>query len=45
MSKLAVVFPGMGYTTERALLYYAGKVAEKCGYKRVSLNFSEIGWS
>lgn len=45
MSKLAVIFPGMGYTADRALLYYAGKAAESCGYKRVSLSFSEIGWS
>ena len=32
MSKLVVVFPGIGYTSEKPLLYYAQKIAEKCGY-------------
>lgn len=32
MSKIVVVFPGIGYTSDKPLLYYAQKVAEKCGY-------------
>ncbi len=45
MNKFAVIFPGMGYTSDRPLLYYAGKTAEACGYVRISLSFSDINWS
>lgn len=31
--KLAVVFPGIGYTCDKPLLYYAGKLAVKYGYE------------
>ena len=43
MSKLVVVFPGIGYTSDKPLLYYAKKVAEKCGYdefRTLEYNFS-----
>ena len=32
VKKLAVLFPGIGYTTDRPLLYYAGKLAEQNGF-------------
>lgn len=31
--KLAVLFPGIGYTCEKPLLYYAGKIAAEKGYE------------
>lgn len=36
--KIAVLFPGVGYTFDRPLLYFAAKLAEKRGYeiRRVS---------
>ena len=43
MSKIAVVFPGIGYTSDKPLLYYASKVAQKCGYdesRTLTYNFS-----
>ena len=33
MKKIAIVFPGVGYTKDRPLLYYAGKLAVKRGYE------------
>ena len=32
MTKLAVLFPGIGYNGDRPLLYYGRKLAEKNGY-------------
>ena len=32
--KAVVIFPGIGYTTDRPLLYYARKLAERSGYDR-----------
>ena len=31
--KLAVLFPGIGYTCDKPLLYYAGKLAQGLGYE------------
>lgn len=31
--KIAVLFPGIGYTCDKPLLYYAGKLAGKYGYE------------
>jgi len=45
MAKLAVIFPGVGYTKDRPLLYYATKLAIKKGYKTLFLDFSGIDWS
>lgn len=45
MKKTAVVFPGVGYTKDRPLLYYAGKLAVSYGYELVHLDFSGIEWS
>ena len=30
-NKLAVIFPGIGYTKDKPLLYYAGKLAKAAG--------------
>ena len=45
MRKIAVVFPGVGYTKDRPLLYYSGKLAVKNGYELKSMDFSGIRWS
>ena len=45
MKKIAVVFPGVGYTKDRPLLYYAGKLAAANGYELIHLDFSGIDWS
>ena len=45
MKKTAVVFPGVGYTKDRPLLYYAGKIAVRCGYELKHLDFSGLDWS
>ncbi len=42
MKKLAVMFPGIGYTTDRPLLYYSSKLAAKYGYDSVRLDFRNI---
>ena len=33
MGKLAVVFPGIGYTADKPLLYYSRRIAAQCGYE------------
>ena len=33
--KIAVLFPGIGYTCDKPLLYYTGKLAVARGYKIV----------
>ena len=45
MKKIAVVFPGVGYTKDRPLLHYAGKLAAANGYELIHLDFSGIDWS
>ena len=40
MKKIAVVFPGVGYTKDRPLLYYAGKLAAANGYELIHRDFS-----
>lgn len=42
--KLAVIFPGIGYHTDKPLLYYSKKLAKKLGYEIVEVpyrNFPE----
>lgn len=43
--KLAVLFPGIGYTCDKPLLYYAGKLAQGLGYelKRVEYGNFPVG--
>ena len=45
MKKTAVIFPGVGYTKDRPLLYYAGKLAAKHGYELKFVDFSGLDWS
>ncbi len=40
--KLAVLFPGIGYTCARPLLYYAGKLAAERGYQILSVEYGEL---
>lgn len=37
--KTAYIVPGIGYTTDRSLLYFSGKLAEKAGYTRKPIHF------
>ena len=45
MRKIAVIFPGVGYTKDRPLLYYAAKIASNCEYELRFIDFSGIEWS
>lgn len=45
MRKIAVVFPGVGYTKDRPLLYYSGKIAKSYGYELVYPDFTGLQWS
>ena len=45
MKKTALIFPGVGYTKDRPLLYYAGKLAAGSGYELKFMDFSGIDWS
>ncbi len=45
MRKIAVVFPGIGYTKDRPLLYYSAKYALSCGYDLIHIEFRGIDWS
>ncbi|MCR5603154.1 MAG: hypothetical protein K6G27_05560 [Lachnospiraceae bacterium] len=45
MKKTAVIFPGVGYTKDRPLLYYSGKLAVKYGYELKHLDFTGLDWS
>lgn len=37
--KLAALFPGIGYTCDKPLMYYAGKLAAQAGCTVVSVNY------
>lgn len=39
MKKIAVIFPGIGYTCDKPLLYYAGKIAAANGYDIKQVNY------
>ncbi|MCR5303567.1 MAG: alpha/beta hydrolase, partial [Lachnospiraceae bacterium] len=45
MRKIAVIFPGMGYTKDRPLLYYSGKLAKNKGFELRHIDFSGFEWS
>ncbi len=45
MRKIAVIFPGVGYTSDRPLLYYSGKMAKDLGFEVIRTDFSGIEWS
>lgn len=40
--KLAVLFPGIGYTCDKPLLYYAGKIAVNYGYEVKAVNYGDF---
>lgn len=40
--KLMVVFPGMGYTKDKPLLYYAIKIARNKGYEIVDIDYTHF---
>lgn len=41
-TKLAIIFPGLGYGPGRPLLYYAGKLAREAGYNLVTVSYGEL---
>ena len=38
--KLAVIFPGIGYHTDKPLLYYGKKLARESGYQIIEVNYT-----
>ncbi len=39
MKRLAVIFPGIGYTADKPLLYYSRRLAEELGYEIRIMNY------
>lgn len=39
-NKLAVLFPGIGYTTDKPLLHYAKRIADANGYEILNINYT-----
>lgn len=42
MSKIAVIFPGIGYHKDKPLLYYAAKLAVAGGYEIVNVDYHDL---
>ena len=42
MSRLAVIFPGIGYHKDKPLLYYAAKLAINLGYDVVNIEYHDM---
>lgn len=42
MRKLLVLFPGVGYSTARPLLYYAKRIGQEKGYEVLELEYSRM---
>lgn len=40
--KLAVVFPGIGYTADKPLLYYTIRLAKHCGYQIQTVSYHSL---
>ena len=40
--KLFVIFPGMGYTKDKPLLYYASKIARNKGYEITDIDYTHF---
>lgn len=40
--KIAIFFPGIGYHTDKPLLYYSKKLARKYGYEIVEVNYGAL---
>ena len=45
MMDTAVLFPGIGYTCDKPLMYYAGKTAARMGYEVIRIAFTGISKS
>lgn len=42
MSNIAVIFPGVGYHTDKPLLYYSKKLAKNAGYELFDVTYSHF---
>ena len=42
MNKLAVIFPGIGYHTDKPLLYYSRMIARKAGYEIIEVPYKNF---
>ena len=42
MSKLAIFFPGIGYTNSKPLLYYSRMLAKNKGYEEICVEYGEL---
>ena len=42
MKKLLVLFPGVGYSTARPLLYYAKRMGQEKGYEVLELEYRRM---
>lgn len=42
MRKICVIFPGIGYSKEKPLLYYSKKIANEHGYEVIVIEYSGI---
>lgn len=42
MSKLAIFFPGVGYTHDKPLLYYSRDIVAKKGYETICIEYGEL---
>ena len=40
--KLAVIFPGIGYTADKPLLYYASRLARHYGYQILAVSYGTL---
>ncbi len=40
--KLAIFFPGIGYTKDRPLLHYSRKMAKKYGYEEICIEYHDL---
>ncbi len=40
MKRLAVIFPGIGYSCDRSLLYFSRRIAERFGYESMIMSYS-----
>ena len=41
MKKLAIIFPGVGYTCTKPLLYYTASMAAERGYEIIRLDYGQ----
>ena len=41
-NKIAVFFPGIGYTNDKPLMYYSRKLAEEQGYEVICTEYHDL---